>query len=131
MKGLLRILLVPILGLACAGPRAGSALHSVSFVEPPRVVRRGDEFLLCYRMAVSDRPPYPTLRFVHAWKNPDKAFYYFTVPTSSRREWGELVERPLADDGFTEHAQRNAVYWLDPDGKETQLAITTDGCGAH
>jgi hypothetical protein len=123
-------LLVPILVIAaCGAPRPGSALHEVEFVERPHILRRGDEFFLRYRVEALEQPPRMTERVVFARKTSDKAFYYFSVPTSSRMEWGVVVERPLATDGFTDHARRNAVYWLDPDGSETQLDIT-DAPGA-
>lgn len=113
------------LGLAASScaVRPGVPLRSVSFHESPHIILRGNEYFLRYRIAAPKQAPFLMRRLVYARKTPERAFYYFSVPTSNAFERDTLVERPLAPDGFTDYARRDAVYWLDPDGTETHIPL--------
>lgn len=111
-----------ILGACSVKLKPGVVLQDVLVDEGPYIVQRGENFYLRYRLVAgpNDRP---TLRMmVGADKTKDKAFYFFTGPTSFP-ELGNTIERPLGSDGLTDFARRGAVYWLNPDGSEIPLDI--------
>ena len=105
-------------------PEPRVALEEAPFAEKPRIVRRQDDFFLRYRIVVKQGQLTPKLVLVSK-KTSDKAYYYFGGPVS-HEETGVQVNRPLAFDGFTDLARRNALYWLDPDGSETHLEIRAE-----
>ena len=102
-------------------PPPGIALQDVVFAEQPYIVKREDQYYLHYRRALEKE--HTTLpRVLWTKKTKDKAYYYFSTAIS-HVERGGIIERPLAYDHFTGFAQRNAVYWLNPDGSEVRLQI--------
>ena len=103
-------------------PRPGVALQDVRFAERPHIVHRGNNYYLRYRVAVDQGSELVLRMVVNAKKAKDKGYYYFIAPIS-QPEKGNVVERPLASDGFTEFAHQRAVYWLNPDGSEVPLEI--------
>ncbi len=105
-------------------PKPGVALQSVPFAEKPHIVKRGDNYYLRYRIAVDSGRMMLRMALV-AKKTPGKGYYYLTAPIS-HSELGNVVERSLAYDGFTELARRNAVYWLNPNESEIHLEITEE-----
>jgi hypothetical protein len=103
-------------------PNPGVALQDVQFAERPYIAKRDGNFYLHYRLAVENGSSKPFRMVLVGRKGKDKGYYYFSVPIS-HPEWGNMVERPLALDDFTDFARRNAVYWLNPDGSEIPLEI--------
>ncbi len=99
----------------------GLSFAAARFAEPPDIVQRGDHYYLRYRRALEDGH-YPLLSVVYAKKTDDAGYYFFSVPIS-HVEWGCLVERPLAFDGFEDFARRGSIYWLDPDGTKHRLQV--------
>ena len=122
MKTTLLLAVVALFLAGCATlPRPGVSLRDARFAEEPYIVKRGPHYYLHYRMALDDRGM-ALRRVLVPSDNGDRAYYYLTC-FISHPEWGGVVERPLAHDGFTEFARQDAVYWLDPDGTETKLQI--------
>jgi len=111
-------------------PAPGVALEDVRFAEQPHIVKHGKEYYLRYRIATDPSRPMPLRMVLGSRKTTDKGYYYFSVPIS-HIEPGNVIQRPLADDGLTEFAQRNAVYWLNPDGSEVPLEVTEGTRQAH
>ena len=128
MSGATRVVLGSVLFVAaCASamlPEPWVHFKEAPFAEKPRIVRRENAFYLRYRMTLQQAGVTPRYVLV-AKKTADKAYYYLGRPVS-HPEYGNLVERPLAFDGLTEFAQRNAVYWLNPDGSEIRLEIHSE-----
>lgn len=124
MKRILRSV-ANVLGLAGShGTRPPSLpLDHFDFVEAPHIVRRGDEYFLRYQVATGGRMV--QVHPVFARRTEHKAYYFFRGSVSAT-ESGQPRELPLGRDHFAEHAQRDAVYWLDPDGTETHLQITDE-----
>lgn len=110
-----------IMGGCTMKPDPGVAFQDVPFAVKPHIVKRGDYYYLRYQIAIE--PGSLNLRRVLYSKRSDsKGYYYFSIPIS-HAEHGNVVERPLEDDQFTEFAKRKAVYWLNPDGSEIPLEI--------
>lgn len=105
-------------------PKPGIAFDDIHFAEKPRIVQRGNDYFLIYRIAVDDDAP-PLARALCAKIENGKGYYYFSIPVS-HVENGARVEHALAVDGFTDVARCNAVYWLNPDGSEIPLEIHTN-----
>ena len=111
-------------------PNPGVALQDVRFSERPHIVMRGGNYYLRYRIATEHGGMKPLRMLLCARKGQGKGYYFFSVPVS-HVEPGDVVERPLADDDFTELARRNAVYWLNPDGSEVPLDAKTPTGWTH
>ena len=103
-------------------PDPGTALQDVAFAVRPHIVKRNDDYVLRYRIRVPEGEQPPLARALVARAGSEKGYYYFSIPVS-HPERGQLVERPLAEDGLEDFARKNAVYWLDPDGSEVPLEI--------
>lgn len=107
----------------CASiPQAGSSLDEVKFSIFPHIVEREGKYYLRYQIKVDDDQRPSLVRVVYSKIVNDKAYYYFSIPIS-HFERGFLVERPLAEDNFTEYAKRDAVYWLNKDTSEVKLVV--------
>lgn len=97
------------------------ALRQVTFRLEPHIIRRQGRHLLRYQVAV----PADGLglrRVLFARKTPQRGYYFFGLPVS-RPEDGRIQERLLSLDDLEDHAEDNAIYWLDPDGTETHLDV--------
>jgi hypothetical protein len=88
------------------------------------LIQRGQHFYLRYRRAL-EKDKYP-LRLVLAVKKDADAGYYYFIGPISYPEWGNVVERPLAYDGFEAFAREGRVYWLDPDGTKHPIPVKHD-----
>lgn len=101
--------------------KPGLSFRDARFAEEPVIVHRDEHFYLRYRRALEgDR--YPLLSVLYVRKTKDAGYYFFSVPIS-HVEWGNLIERPLAYDGFDEFARHGKVYWLDPDGTKHPIPV--------
>jgi len=118
---LLLILLALAVGCAIM-PDPGVAMKDIDFAEQPIIVQRGEYYYLRYRIALQPGSALPLRRVLCHRRTTDKGYYYFSIPVS-HTEWGNTVERPLAMDGFTDLARKDAMYWLNPDGTEVKLEI--------
>ncbi len=85
------------------------------------IIQRGEHFYLQYRRAL-EANHFVLLSVLYAKKTGVEGCYFFSAPIS-HVEWGNLVERPLAYDGFEDLARRGQVYWLDPDGTKHPIAV--------
>jgi len=117
-----------VLVAAFAGCRTklppGLSLKDAGMAEGPVLIQRGDHFYLHYRRTVD--PQGQNLQpLVGSKHKGDGVCYYFTIPTSAT-EWGNLVERPLAYDGYEEFARQGKVFWLDPDGTAHPIPVQKD-----
>ena len=101
-------------------PPPGTALRDVKFAEAPHLVSRDGRYYLRYRVAFVGG--LQLMMLLIGKKTPDKGYYYFSGPLS-HPEHGETIERDLDRDELAPLAQRNAIYWLDPDGTETHLTV--------
>lgn len=115
---------------SCSGmPKPNLALSQARFAEPPRIVRHGARHYLRYRMAMDSTGVPPLRRILVADTSGGRLRYFLSSPTSFP-EWGNTVEHPLAMDGSERFATEGLVYWLDPDGSETRLAVEPPGDSA-
>ena len=121
----MRVLLIATALMVLAGCQGvsspGIALNEVKFAEAPVILQRGERFYLRYRCALADGEF--KVRPVLVDKNSPEAAYYFFVGYTSFPEYGNLIERPLEFDGYSEFARRGQVYWLDPDGTKHPIPI--------
>jgi hypothetical protein len=102
-------------------PKPGLSLKEAKLVEGPVLIQRGSHFYLRYRRALE--PQRMTLLSVlYSKQVGDAAYYYFSCPIS-HMEWGQLVERPLAYDGYEHLAKLGQVFWLEPDGTRHRIPI--------
>jgi hypothetical protein len=119
MKTTLPLMVVVLIPCGCSTlPSPGVSLCDARFAEEPYIVKRGPRYYLHYRMALDDKMN--LRRVLIAKKNGNRGMYYLTG-FISHPEWGGVVERPVAYDGFAEFAKKGAIFWLDPDGTETKL----------
>jgi len=108
-------IIIPIAWTGCRSvPSPGLSLKDANMAEGPVLIQRGDHFYLRYRRNIDPQGQNLLSPLVSKRKG-DAVYYYFTIPTTST-EWGNLVERPLAFDGYEDFARQGQVYWLDPDG---------------
>ncbi|MEW6304442.1 MAG: hypothetical protein AB1705_13275 [Verrucomicrobiota bacterium] len=103
-------------------PSPGTALRDADVVEGPVLIQRGDRFYLRYRRAIGDLG----LALPLVAKLGKDAGYYYFGGNVSHPEWGNLIERPLDFDGFTELARTGRVFWLDPDGMTHPIPVRKD-----
>ncbi|MEY2466230.1 MAG: hypothetical protein QOD03_751 [Verrucomicrobiota bacterium] len=117
------LIAVVFLGLTgCQSPlKPGLSLNDAKFAEGPMLIQRGDRFYLRYRRALEPKGP-TLLSLLQSKKVGDAAYYYFSTPVS-HTEWGNLIERPLAYDGYEELAEHGRIFWLDPNGKTHVIPI--------
>jgi len=123
MRRSIQALVVALLLAAGCGhtkPPPGTALRDVKFAESPHLVSRDGRYYLRYRVAFVGG--LQLMMLLIGKKTPDKGYYYFSGPLS-HPEHGETIERDLDRDELAPLAQRNAIYWLDPDGTETHLTV--------
>jgi hypothetical protein len=122
MRALLLTIVVLFLVAGCQSkPKPGLSLSDAKIAEGPVLIQRGDHFYLRYRRELE--PNGLTLfALLCSKKSGDKVYYYFSTRIS-HPEWGNLVERPLAFDGYEEQARLGQVFWLDPDGKTHAIPI--------
>jgi len=114
-------LLVALTGCKSMTPRPGLSLAEAKMAEGPVLIQRGERFYLHYRRDVD--PSGMTLQSVlKSRRIGDGAYYYFTGPVSAP-EWGNIIERPLAFDGYEDLARRGRIFWLDPGGKTNAIPI--------
>lgn len=104
--------------------KPGSSLRDVEFNVYPSIVEKNGSYYLRYQIKVSNGE-LPLLRKVYSKTEKNKAYYFFSVPIS-HPEYGNLIERSLNDDGFTELAKKDAIYWLNKDGSEVKLKIVKE-----
>ncbi len=102
----------------------GLSLSDARLAEGPVIVQRGGHYYLRYRRALEEGNP-PLFAVLYVKKTTEAGYYFFSVPTS-HREWGNLIERPLAYDGLEALARRGEVYWLDPDGTKHPIPVRPD-----
>jgi len=115
-------IIVPVVLAGCRStPPPGLSLKDANMAEGPVLIQRGDHFYLRYRRNI-DPQGMNLLSLLASKRKGDAVFYYFTVPTSST-EWGNVVERPLAYDGYEDFARSGLVYWLDPGGATHSIPV--------
>ena len=110
-----------ILGCAIIPP-AGTALEEVPFKITPHIMKKGSQYYLRYQIAIEEEGHLQLKLVLYSKKTNDRGYYYFGIPMS-HSEFGNLVERPLAIDGLVEFAEKDSMYWLNPDGSEIHLEI--------
>lgn len=117
------VLLIAVAALAgCRSPLTpGLSLKEANMAEGPVLIQRGDNFYLRYRRNI-DPQGQNLLSVLGSKKKGDEIFFFLTRPVSAN-EWGNLVERPLAYDGYEEFARQGKVYWVDPDGTTHAIPI--------
>jgi len=95
-------------------------LDELVFLVKPHIIKRNKKYFLRYQIAKMGLSQ--LIRPVQAKKNKDKAYYYFGSPVS-RFDLGDLVEKDIALDGFTDFVEGDRIYWLNKDGTEVQLEV--------
>ena len=125
---LLCIVLVT-LSSGCVVPcMPGIPLRDGGVVEGPEIVKRGDSYYLRYRRNAGGLSPQLSNPIVCAELRSDGGYYFFSDKIS-RREYGNMIERPLAADGFEDAARVGNVYWLDPDGTRHHIPSAVESGG--
>lgn len=102
-------------------PKPNGSLADISFVVPPHIIKLESNYYLRYQIDVSNEN-IALVRIVYTQIKDNKAYYFFSIPIS-HTEFGREVLRPLSNDGFTEYAKKDAVYWLNEDGSSVKLEI--------
>jgi hypothetical protein len=102
-------------------PQPGLSLKDARVVEGPVLIERSGHGYLRYRRALEERG-LTLLSLLYHKKEVDAAYYFFRAPIS-HREWGNLIERPLAYDGTEDLARKGRVFWLDPDGSRHPIPL--------
>ena len=113
-----------IFGEALA-PRPQVALGSLSFALFPQIVRRAGRYYLRYQIQVP-AGQFQARQVPFAKKAGDKGYYFFGTPISLP-ELDHVVASPVDKEGLTEFAEKNAIYWLNPDGSEVHLEVLQEG----
>ena len=122
MRALLLAVVASIALVGCRTvPPPGLSLNNADMADGPVLVQRDDHFYLHYRRKV-DPQGQNLLPLVEHKRKGDAVYYYFSIPTSAT-EWGNVVERPLAYDGYEEFARQGKVFWLDPDGTTHPIPV--------
>lgn len=103
-------------------PRPGTDLQQVKFRVEPRIIKRGQQYLLQYQVAKKEDMGLQLTHIVYARKGQDKGYYFFSIPIGHQENLN-LMERDVSADGFTTFAKKNAIYWLNRDGSEVQLPV--------
>jgi|HubBroStandDraft_6_1064221.scaffolds.fasta_scaffold176094_2 hypothetical protein len=98
------------------------ALGEISFALFPQIVQRGGQYYLRYQIQMPPGDQFQARMVPFSRITNDKGYYFFGTPISLP-ERGHLVESPLSSDGLTNFAKTNAIYWLNPDGREVHLEI--------
>ena len=118
------VLIVAFICSYCSAIKPGGSLQDVSFSVFPYVVEKNGAYYLRYQRKIQPGES-PLLRVVYSKSKNNKAYYFFSVPIS-HPESGNVIQRPLEDDGFIELAKQGAVYWLNKDGSEVKLNIVKE-----
>jgi hypothetical protein len=125
MRALLLTIAVLFLVVGCqTQSKPGLSLSDAKFAEGPVLVQRGNHFYLRYRRELEPNGLSLSVALCSK-KAGDKVYYYFSTEIS-HPEWGNLVERPLAFDGYEQQARLGQVFWLDPDGKPHAIPVQKD-----
>lgn len=98
--------------------RPGSSLSDTSFLVFPYILKEGEAYFLCYRIATE--PIRPLVKVLYSKIQDGKGYYFFSLPVS-HEEPGHLIKHNVAQDRFLPYAQKNAIYWLNEDGSTLRL----------
>lgn len=116
------ILLLSLLSSCLFYQGPSSSLGDMQFDIFPHIVNKKGEYYLIYKVDVSKDKRITIARPVYSKIHDGKAYYYFGKALRLT-ESGELKERPLELDGFTEYAGKDEVYWLNKDSTEVKLMV--------
>lgn len=123
-KKLPMITLVLFLVGCASTPKAHSSINEMQFLVYPKIIERDGKYFLQYQIKInSDK--LTLVRVVYRKVMNNKAYYFFSIPIS-HPEKGNLIERSLEQDGFTQYARRDVVYWLNEDQSEVRLQIVNE-----
>lgn len=101
----------------CGKPDPGMPLSSAKLAEGPVLIERDDTFYLRYRLQRQALRP-----ILICDERGGNAYFYWSSPISTP-DYGQLIEFPLAYEGWDKYVRAGRVFWLDPDGTTHSIPI--------
>jgi len=119
----LSIALIPLLG--CKIPtKPEVALKEAGVAIGPVLMERNGHHYLRYRRII-EAGNFTHRLLLDSKRVGDEVHFYFHGMTSFP-EWGQLIEIPLAVDGYEQAAKDRKVFWANPDGTKTLIPVATE-----